>query len=64
MQMISLGTLQEVVEHYNQGAPNVKNVSALIKPLNLSEQEVSDLVAFMAALTDPVIIKRPTLPKG
>lgn len=60
----SLGTLQEVVEHYNQGAPNVKNVSALIKPLNLSEQEVSDLVAFMAALTDPVIIKRPTLPKG
>lgn len=60
----SLGTLQEVVEHYNQGAPNVPNVSKLIKPLNLSKQEVADLVAFMAALTDPVVIERPTLPKG
>jgi cytochrome c peroxidase len=59
----SLGTLQAVVEHYNQGAPNVPNVSKLIKPLNLSKQEVSDLVAFMAALSDPIVIKRPTLPK-
>lgn len=60
----SLGTLQEVVEHYNQGAPNVPNVSKLIKPLNLTKQEVSDLVAFMAALSDPIVIERPTLPKG
>jgi cytochrome c peroxidase len=58
----SLGTLEEVVEHYNQGAVGVKNVSPLIAPLNLSIQEKADLVAFMAALTDPVVVQRPSIP--
>lgn len=58
----SLGSLEQVVEHYNEGAPNVPYLSPLIKPLNLNVQEKADLVAFMAALTDPVIIERPVLP--
>ncbi|WP_199611671.1 cytochrome-c peroxidase [Flocculibacter collagenilyticus] len=59
----SLGTLEEVIEHYNKGAVGIADVSPLIKPLGLTAQEKADLVAFMAALTDPVIIERPTLPK-
>lgn len=58
----SLGSLQEVIEHYNTGAVGIADVSPLIKPLKLNEQEKADLVAFMGALTDPVIIERPELP--
>jgi cytochrome c peroxidase len=49
-------TLDEVVEYYNNPykfVPKPINVdSLLVKPLNLSTQEKSDLVAFMKALTD------------
>ncbi|MCF6439457.1 hypothetical protein L1077_08445 [Pseudoalteromonas luteoviolacea] len=58
----SLASLEEVVEHYDKGAVNVKDVSPLIVPLNLNPQEKADLIAFMAALTDPVVIQRPKLP--
>ena len=58
----SLGSLEQVVEHYNTGAVGIADVSPLIKPLKLNVQEKADLVAFMAALTDPVIIERPKLP--
>jgi cytochrome c peroxidase len=48
-------TLEEVVEFYNRGgdfdAPNINH--NLIRPLNLSAQQKSDLVAFLRALTDP-----------
>jgi len=59
----SVTTLEEVVEHYNQGGLGQKNVSPLIKPLKLNKQEKADLVAFMAALTDTIEIQRPRLPK-
>jgi cytochrome c peroxidase len=49
-------TLEEVVDFYNRGgdfdAPNINH--NLIRPLNLSAQQKSDLVAFLrGALTDP-----------
>src|SRR3989440_313298 len=49
-------TLEEVVDFYNRGgdfnAPNIDH--NLIRPLNLSPQQKSDLVAFLrGALTDP-----------
>ncbi len=49
-------TLEDVVEFYNRGgdfdAPNINH--NLIRPLNLSAQQKSDLVAFLrGALTDP-----------
>ena len=48
-------TLEEVVDFYNRGgdfdAPNINH--NLIRPLNLSPQQKSDLVAFLRALTDP-----------
>jgi cytochrome c peroxidase len=51
-----LATLEEVVEFYNRGgdfdAPNVDH--NLIRPLNLSPAQKSDLLAFLrGALTDP-----------
>src|ERR1051326_7677723 len=62
--------LEDVVDFYNRGgdfnAPNIDH--NLIRPLNLSAQQKSDLVAFLrGALTDPRVIAgtepfdRPTL---
>lgn len=48
----SLSSLEEVIEHYNSGGSNHINKSELIRPLNLSTQEKSDLVAFLRTLTD------------
>lgn len=45
----SLNTLMEVVEHYNKGGIPNKNLSDKIFPLNLTQQEKEDLVAFMKA---------------
>lgn len=55
----SIATLREVVEHYNNGGatnPDDKvnpYLSGGIRPLDLTEQQIDDLVAFMEALTSP-----------
>jgi len=55
----SLETLEEVVDFYNNGGrlkesdPVSGFISGGIKPLNLTDQEKKDLVAFMNALTSP-----------
>jgi len=48
----SMGSLEEVIEHYDSGGKNAPQKSRLIKPLGLSEQEKSDLLAFLKSLTD------------
>jgi cytochrome c peroxidase len=55
----SLKTLKEVVRFYNEGGRHKQGISDLIKPLQLTESEMSDLVAFLVALTDPVRISPP-----
>ncbi len=50
----SLSTLQAVVEHYNAGGIDRPSRSDIIKPLGLTTQEESDLVAFMRTLTSDV----------
>ncbi|MDX1653658.1 MAG: cytochrome c peroxidase [Candidatus Competibacteraceae bacterium] len=47
----ALATLEEVVAFYNRGGGQHPNRSPLMKPLELSEQDMQDLVAFMKALT-------------
>ena len=47
----SLATLEEVVRFYNQGGIANENRSPLLKPLNLSDSELADLVSFLKALT-------------
>jgi cytochrome c peroxidase len=55
----SIKTLREVVVHYNNGGvtnegdPVNDFLSGGIRPLNLTESEIDDLVAFMEALTSP-----------
>jgi len=55
----SLMSLREVVEHYNNGGvtkmgnPINPFLSGGIRPLDLSEQDIDDLVAFMETLTSP-----------
>ena len=55
----SLKTLNEVVEHYNNGGTSNPKVQANaylsggIRPLQLNTGQQADLVAFMEALTSP-----------
>jgi cytochrome c peroxidase len=61
----SLKTLEAVVEHYNSGGIPNPALDKDIKPLNLTEQEKKDVVAFMKALTsEPLKVELPTLPAG
>jgi cytochrome c peroxidase len=64
-------TLREVVEHYNKGGITtlggevIGTIDKKIKPLNLTEQEIQDLVAFLESLTstlDPAITSMPAVP--
>jgi cytochrome c peroxidase len=53
----SLATLRDVVVHYNNGGVSKEGdpvnpfISGGIRPLNLTEEQIDDLVAFMEALT-------------
>lgn len=55
----SLATLRDVVVHYNNGGVTQEGkpvnpwLSGGIRPLELTEQQIDDLVAFMEALTSP-----------
>jgi cytochrome c peroxidase len=46
----SLKTLEDVVEHYNKGGIKNPWLHQDVRPLNLSEQDKKDLVAFLKAL--------------
>lgn len=47
----SLKTLEEVVAHYDKGGIKNPNLDQRLKPLNLSEQDKQDLVAFLKGLS-------------
>jgi cytochrome c peroxidase len=55
----SMQTLEEVIAHFNKGGNNHPNKDTLIKPLNLSEQEKSDLLNFLKSLTDETFLNNP-----
>ena len=56
-------TLEQVVEFYNKGGIKNPALDAEMKPLNLTDAEKADLVAFMKALTgEAVAVALPTLP--
>jgi cytochrome c peroxidase len=46
----SLKTLEDVIEFYNKGGGANSNLDPAIKSLNLSKEEMADLVAFLKAL--------------
>ena len=47
----SMQTLEEIVEYYDKGGAKNRFLDAAIFPLNLTDQEKADLVAFMKSLT-------------
>jgi cytochrome c peroxidase len=48
----SLKTLEEVVEFYSKGGGKNPNLDPVLEPLQLSKNDVRDLVAFLNALSD------------
>ena len=48
----TLHTLWDVMDHYNKGGETNAYLDGGIEPLNLSENEVNDVVAFLFSLTD------------
>jgi len=66
----SLATLREVVVHYNNGGvthegdPVNPFLSGGIRPLNLTEDQIDDLVAFMEALTSADLENQQALTTG
>ena len=62
----SLKTLKDVVKHYNDGGkspgdPSINPyLSGGIRPLNLNEQQMDDLVAFLETLTSPAYVDAHT----
>ena len=47
----AFGKVRRVIEFYNQGGVENELLSPLIQPLNLTEQEIDDIVAFLHTLT-------------
>lgn len=55
----SFQSLEEVVDHYQSGGKNHPHKSELIQPLDLSEAEKADLIAFLRSLTDETFANNP-----
>ena len=64
----ALVTLKEVVQFYNKGGVENEVLSPLIRPLNLTEEEVDNIVEFLKTLTgsnfDELILDAHAAPIG
>lgn len=59
----SLQTLREVIDYYDKGGTPNAHLSKDMKPLQLTEQEKADLVAFLESLTgEMAAVVEPKLP--
>ncbi len=54
-------TIEEVIHHYNSGGHYADNLDPLILPLNLSEQNIQDIIAFLRTLEDTEYTTNPDL---
>jgi cytochrome c peroxidase len=53
----SFASLQQVIEHYNTGGQAHVNKSNLVRPLQLTAQEKSDLLNYLNALSDDSFVR-------
>jgi cytochrome c peroxidase len=61
----SLATLAEVIDHYDRGGQQRPSLSDEMRPLHLSQQEKTDLIAFLHTLTgDNAPVHVPVLYSG
>lgn len=52
-------TLEQVIDHYNSGGHYAPNKDPFIKHLNLNQQNISDLLAFLKLFTDTTYVNNP-----
>jgi len=52
-------TLEEVMDHYNEGTHQADNTDPLIRDLNLNQEEKEAIIAFLHTLTDSTFIRDP-----
>jgi cytochrome c peroxidase len=57
----SIATLEDVIRRYRSGGDGRLNQDPRIKPLNLSDQDVADLAAFIKTLTDKKFLDNAAL---
>lgn len=57
----SINSLEEVIKLYNEGGKNHRNKDARIKPLQLTDDEEAELLAFLKSLTDWNFVQRKDL---
>lgn len=57
----SLNTLEKVLDHFNRGGHSSPNKDFRVRPLELSNQEMEDLIAFLRSLTDWNFVQNPNL---
>jgi len=55
----SLPTLDAVLDHYVRGGRTSPHQDSRIRPLNLTQDERSDLLAFLGSLTDREFVENP-----
>ncbi len=57
----SIPTLEEVIDHYRAGgrSPGNPNQSSIVRKLQITDQEKSDLIEFLKSLTDEELLKDP-----
>jgi cytochrome c peroxidase len=56
-------TLYDMIKHYNDGGNHTRNQDSRIRPLNLTDEQMNDLVAFLNSLTDVSFTKRSDFQK-
>lgn len=54
-----MNTLEQVVDHYNEGGLPFPNRDKRVRKLNLTDNEKAALVAFMKSLTDSSVLRNP-----
>ena len=60
----SMATLEQVIDSYDRGGGNEPK-SSLLHPLDLSQDEKQDLLAFLESLNGKMpVVEKPVLPKG
>ena len=53
-------TLDDVIDHYITGGHPARNLDAVLRPLNMSDEDRAALIAFIRTLEDPDFINNPT----
>ncbi len=54
-----LESIEEVIQHYNEGGLYAENLDPNVRPLHLSDKDQQDLIAFLQTLTDSSALTNP-----